>query len=89
VDTADFQSAARVTSILWKVSEDGLVEQVASPPVALMSPTRTLAPSEAKALDMPAPKPEPPPGRWLGWCCGRVGVGGEGVRTGYDGDFAV
>jgi len=76
---------------LWKVSEDGLVEQVAWPPVVLMSPTRTLAPSEANALDMPAPKPEPPPGRVLGWCCGREGEGerGDGLGTGYDGDFAV
>lgn len=63
---ADFQSAALVTSILWKAREVGLVWTVASPPTWLMSQTRTLAPSAAKALEMPAPKPEPPPGNVLG-----------------------
>ena len=34
---------------------------VASPPAWLISQTRTLQPSLANVVDMPAPKPEPPP----------------------------
>lgn len=51
----------------------------------LMSQTRTFAPSEAMPLDIPAPKPEPPPEIMLG----DEGMNGITTSTGYDRDFSI